>query len=131
MTDGTKGIDDRDGAGEPMEADDLAHYAASAAAADDPEQILGPATDIFGDLHRLIQAGDRLAADGASLAVQDLCLQLCASEAASARASDDKCRFLAIVIRWAWPRTPAVGAVLEESRAREMRRWGQAVEGSG
>ena len=131
MTGDTGSIASTGGADEPIKTDDLARYAAAAAAADDPEQVLGPVTAIFGDLHRLVQAGDRLAADGASLAVQDLGLQLCASEAASARAGDDKCRVLAIIASWAWPRTAAVGAVLAESHAWEMRRWGQAVEGSG
>lgn len=115
----------------PIPANDIARYGAAAAAADDPEQVLGPATESFAGLHRLIQAGDRLAADEASLAVQSLCLQLCASEAASARASDDKVRFLAIMLGWAWPRVPAVGAVLEAAMVAEVARWGQAVEGHG
>ena len=118
------------GAGE-IEPADLARYAAAAAAATDPEQLLEAATAAFGELLKLVQAGDRRAADGASLAVQDHCLALCASEAASARASDDKVRFLAIMLGWAWPRVPAVGAVLEAAIVAEVARWGQAVEGLG
>ncbi len=114
-----------------MEPADLARYAAAAAAATDPERCLEPATAAFGDMRQLLLAGDRRAADGANLAVQDHCLALCASEAASARASDDKVRFLAIMLGWAWPRVPAVGAVLEAAMVAEVARWGQAVEGLG
>lgn len=118
------------GAGSLASAD-LARYAAAAAAAEDPELLLGPATDAFADIRSLLLAGDWRGADGAALAVQDLCLQLCASMAASARASDDKCKFLAIMVGWAWPRVPAVGAVLDASRAQELALWGPSAAGSG
>ena len=107
-----------------LPAADMARYAAAAGAADDPERILGPATGTFRALYEAVRAGDRRSAGVAALAVQDLCLTLCASTATSARASDDKVRFLAIILAWARPRVPAVAAVLEVSRAQEMRRWG-------
>ena len=110
---------------------DLVRYAAAAAAADDHEQTFGPAAAAFCDIRPLLLAGDRRAADGASIAAQDLCLQLCASMADSVRASSHKCSFLETMIGWAWPRAPAVGAVLDASRAGELARWGPPAQGSG
>lgn len=112
-----------DGVASRPSAADLARYAAVAAAADDPERVLGPATDAFRDLHDLVHAGDRVAAAGAAIMVQDLCLQTGVTLAGSATAAENKVRFLAILQGWAWPRAPAVGAVLEASRAQELRRW--------
>lgn len=130
MTAGTARPLQTAGAGSIASAD-LARYAAAAAAAEDPELSLGPATDAFADIRSLLLAGDRRGADGAALVVQDLCLQLCITMAAFARASDDKRRFLAIMVGWAWPRVPAVGAVLDASHAQELARWGPSTEGSG
>ena len=108
---------------------DLTRYRAALAAADDPELVLGPVTDAFSDLHELVCAGDQLAASGAAIAVQDLCLQACVGPAASAEAADDKVQVLTIILRWAWPRAPATAAVLEAARAQELQRWGGEVRG--
>ncbi len=102
---------------------DISRFAAATAAAGDPERVMGAAGAAFVDLHALVRRGDTVAAAGAAITVQDLCLQLCAAPAGSAMASDDKQRFLAIIIRWAWARDPAVAAVLEENRQQELRRW--------
>ena len=115
----------------PPPAGDPARSPPAAAAADDPERVLGPATVAFRALYGAVCDGDGSAASAASLVIQDLCLQLCAGPVTSARAADDKARFLKIVIGWAWPRVPAVAAVLAASREWELRRWGQAVEGNG
>lgn len=129
--DGTLGSDARPpdiGATEPSDVD-LARYRAALAAADDPELVFGPLTDAFQDLYVLVCAGDRLAASGAATTVQDLCLQACVVPAFSAEMADDKVRVLAIVLRWAWPRVPALAAVLETARAQELERWGGDVSG--
>ncbi len=110
-------------------ANPYGRYIAAAAAADDPESVLGPATEVFGDLYELVRAGDRLAARGAAIVVQDLCLQACIAPAASAEAADDRIRFLAIMRHWAWTRAPAIAAVLEAARAQEFQRWGGEVSG--
>ena len=103
---------------------DLARFTAAAAAADDPERVMRAAGTAFADLHNLVCRGERVAAAGAAITVQDLCLQLCAAPAGSARASDDRRRFLAIIVRWAWARVPAVAGVLEANRQQEFERWG-------
>ena len=108
---------------------DLARYAAALAAADDLELVFDPLTDAFGDLYELVCAGDRLAASGAALTIQNLCLQACVVPAASAEAADDKIRVLAIAIRWAWSRVPALAAVLEATIAQDRERWGGDVSG--
>ena len=116
------------GATEPS-AVDLARYAAALAAADDPELVFDFLTDAFVDLYELVCAGDRLAASGAAITVQNLCLQACVVPAASVEAADDKVRVLAIVLKWVWPRAPATAAVLEAARAQELQRWGGEVRG--
>ena len=123
--------DTHPGSEEPPSAADLARYAAAAAAVADPERVLGPASVAFRTLYEAVRAGDGSAARAASLAVQDHCLQLCAAPATSARAADDKVRFLTIIIGWAWPRAPAVAAVLEASCAQELARWGPSAQSSG
>ena len=128
---GTPGTDVRPldpGATEPL-AVDLGRYTAARVAADDPELVLGPLTDAFGDLYYLVRAGDRLAASGAAITVQDLCLQACVVPAASAEAADDKIRVLAIILGWAWSRVPALAAVLEAAIAQERERWGGDASG--
>ncbi len=102
----------------------ISRFAAATAAAGDPERVMEAAGAAFVDLHALVRRGDTMAAAGAAITIQDLCLRLCVAPAGSARASDDKRRFLAIIIRWAWARDPAVAAVLEEKRQQELRRWG-------
>ena len=127
----TLGTDTRQldpGATEPS-AVDLARYTAARVAADDPELVLGPLTDAFGDLYCLVRVGDRLAACGAAIKVQNLSLQACVTPAASAEAADDKIRALAIVLGWAWSRVPALAAVLKAAMAQEGERWGGDVSG--
>ena len=88
-----------------------------------------PLTDAFGDLYCLVRVGDRLAACGAAIKVQNLSLQACVTPAASAEAADDKIRALAIVLGWAWSRVPALAAVLKAAMAQEGERWGGDVSG--
>ena len=45
------------------------------------------------------------------------------SPAATWRAAKSKVRFLRIMIPWAWPRHPALGAVLEAARRAEAVTW--------
>ncbi len=108
-----------------LSALDLARYHAAAAAADDPETLMGATEAAFEDLFALTSAGDLSSAAGAAIVVQDRCLAICASQSTSARAGDDKARFLGIIARWAFPRSPAVAAVLEAARQDEIRRWGR------
>ena len=104
---------------------DLARYAAAAAAADDPEPLMEVAEAAFRDMTVLtILHGDRVAAAGAAIVVQDAALQLCVSPAASEKAADDRYRFLSILLEWAWPRAPAVAATLEACRRRDRALWG-------
>lgn len=72
----------------------------------------------------LTRLGDRVAAAGAAVAVGDVCLRLCASRATSALTADDKARFLALMVGWAWPRDPTLGAVLDAARRAESEVWG-------
>lgn len=109
--------------GDEVRGRDLARYGDAAARADDPERVMSEAQDAFYDLLTLTEAGDRLAAAGAAVLVQDRCIELCAAPSTTARAGDDKRRFLEIMARWAFPRSPAVAAVLEAAREDEARRW--------
>ena len=107
---------------------DLAGYAAAAAAADDPETVMQAGEDAFRDMTRLtILDGDRVAAAGAAIAVQNAALQLCVSPATSKKAADDRYRFLATLVDWAWPRAPAVAAALEVCRRVDRSLWGDDI----
>ena len=117
------------GSGPVVSEADRARYAAVRAAAADPELLFGSALDAFHLLHAAVRASERAAAALATAEVESLCLALCASRAASARAADDRHRFLQIIIGWAWPRRPALAAALEASCAAEMGRWGGEVAG--
>ena len=99
--------------------DQVARYAEAAAAADDPGVAMDAGTDLSAALATLTRLGDRVAAAGAAVAVGDVCLRLCASLATSALAADDKARFLTLMVGWAWPRHPALGAMLDEARRTE------------
>ena len=104
-------------------ASDMERYRAVAARAGDPERLMEEAQWAFSDLMTLTNAGDRSAAAGAAISVLDRCLELCAAPSTTARAADDKRRFLRIIARWAFARSPAVAAVLEAARRDEERRW--------
>lgn len=108
---------------------DLARYAAAALAADAPNALMDVATDHFAAMTKLVRAGDRSAAAGAAVAVSDACITLCVAPAGSARASDERSRFLGIMAGWAWRRAPALAAVLEAARQVERARWGGDVGG--
>ena len=110
--------------------DDLARYAAAAVRADDPETLMKAAEEAFRDMTVLvILLGDRVAAAGAAIVVQDAALQLCVSPAASEKAADDRHRLLSILLDWAWPRAPAVAAALEACRRRDRTLWGDDIGG--
>ena len=88
------------------------------AAADDPGAVMEAGTEAFVVIAALARLGDPVATAGPAVVVSDAYLCLCVSPPASARAADDKARFLAIVVGWAWPRHPALGAALEALRQR-------------
>jgi hypothetical protein len=104
--------------------DQVVRYAEAAAAADDPGAVMDAATDVFAAMAALARQGDRVAMAGAAVAVGDACLRLCVSPATSAGAADDKVRFLALMVGWAWPLEPVLGAVLEASWRAEVEAWG-------
>jgi hypothetical protein len=66
-------------------------------------------------------------ASAGAVTVGDACLRLCVSPATSALAADDKTRFLALMVGWAWPRDPALGAVLDAARQAESAAWGEEI----
>ena len=78
----------------------------------------------------MIDSGTDLFVAIAALARQgDACLRLCASPSTSALAADDKTRFLGLIVGWAWPRDPALGAVLDAARRAESAAWGEEIAG--
>ena len=109
---------------------DMARYAAAVAAAADPNGVMDAVTEQFRDLARLTAAGDRLAVLGATNRVSEGCLRLCAVPAASSAAAEDKARFLAIMAGWAWPRRPALAAIIDAAREAERQSWGGDVTGT-
>ena len=106
-----------------VRACDSRRFAAHAAAAADPEIIMGAVRTAFTDLHHLTRQGDRAGAAGAAAAITNQALLLCAIAATSAVQADDKVRFLTIVARWSLSRYPKLTAVLQASVQQEQRRW--------
>lgn len=111
---------------------DLVRYAAALAAADDPEAVMKAGEEAFRDMTRLaILHGDRAAAAGAAIAVQDAALRLCVGPAASEKAADDRYRYLSILLDWAWPRAPTVAATLEACCRADRALWGDDIGRAG
>lgn len=109
---------------------DVARYAAAVAAAADPDGTMDRATERFRDMAHLTDVGDRLTALGAANGVAEDCLRLCAVPAATASAAENKIRFLAIMSGWAWPRRPALAAIIDAAREAERRAWGGDLTGA-
>lgn len=108
---------------------DTTRYAAALAAAADPNGVMDGATERFRDMARSAAAGDRPAVLAAADGVAESCLRLCAAPAASPGAAENKVRFLDIMAGWAWPRRPALAAILDAAREAERRAWGGDVAG--
>lgn len=120
--------------GEPMAGDgsdaaDRARHAAALAAEADPELAFGPVLVAFERMKLAVCAGDLAAGALAARELEICCLALCVAPAASAAAADDRRGVMKIIVGWAWPRRPALAAVLEVNIAEEARRWGGAVAG--
>ena len=106
-----------------LEPDDIARFTAAAEAC--PDDLMDSATAIFRAMATAERQGDRGGVSASAVVVADTCLQVCVSQAATWRAAESKVRFLGIMIPWAWPRHPALGAVLEASRRAEAAAWGE------
>ena len=109
---------------------DLERYDAAVAAAADPNSVMDTSTALFRTMARLTASGDHPAALGAANGVAEDCLRLCAVQAASSVAADDKIRFLTIMARWAWPRRPALAAVFDAAGEAERLAWGLDITSS-
>ncbi len=110
-----------------LDPDDVARFTAAAEAR--PDSLMDSATDAFAIMAAAAAQGARDAAAAAAVVVGDTCLQICVSPAATWRAAESKVRFLGIMIPWAWPRYPALGAVLDASRRAESEAWGDPANG--
>ena len=106
----------------PLTLDDIERYTAAAAAC--PADLMDSATDAFAIMAAASHQGELDATTAAATVVGDTCLQLCTLMASTWKEADDKTRFLTIMIPWAWPREPALGAVLEAARRAEAGIWG-------
>jgi hypothetical protein len=105
-----------------LTADDMARYAAAGAAL--PNDLMDSATDAFAIMTFAATHGDRDVVAAATVVLGDTCLQICVAPATTKWEADDKARFLALMVGWAWPREPVLGAVLEASRRAEVEAWG-------
>lgn len=102
---------------------DIERFAAAVAAAADPSSVMDAASERFKHMGALQRAGDHAGVAEAARTIADACLRLCVSPANNERSAGDKSRFLAIMLKWAWPRHPALGAVLEAARRAEAAAW--------
>ena len=106
-----------------LDPDDVARFTAAAEAR--PDSLMDSATDAFAIMAAAAAQGARDAAAAAAVVVADTCLQVCVTPSAIHQDAEDKVRFLRIMIPWAWPRHPALGAVLEAARRAEAAAWGR------
>ncbi|MGI4765015.1 MAG: hypothetical protein ACRYGP_08110 [Janthinobacterium lividum] len=94
-----------------LKPDDIEHFTAAAEArADD---LMDSATASFRAMVTAAREGDRDGVAASAVVVADTCLQVCVIPAKTWEGADNKARFLRLMIPWAWPRHPALGAVLE------------------
>ena len=100
-----------------LEPDDIARFTAAAEAR--PDDLMDSAGAAFTAMAAAGRQGDRDGVAASAIVVADTCLQVCVSPAATWRAAESKVRFLGIMIPWAWPRHPALGAMLDAARRAE------------
>ena len=104
-----------------LEPDDIARFTAAARARSD--DLMDSATAIFRAMTTAAREGDRDGVAASAVVVADTSLQLCVSPATTREGAEDKARFLRLMVGWAWPRHPALGAVLEAARRAEAEVW--------
>ncbi len=104
-----------------LEPYDVARFTAAAEAR--PDDLMESAGVAFAAMATAERQNDRDGVAKSAVVVADTCLQVCVSPAATWRAAENKVRFLGIMIPWAWPRHPALGAVLEAARRAESEAW--------
>lgn len=103
---------------------DVVRHVRAREAADDPTAVIAEAMGVARDMADLARAGKHELARNAAAILGNLCLRLCAGRAVTAQDAARKQRFLAIMGRWAWPRDPVLGAVLDAARRAEEAIWG-------
>ncbi len=109
--------------------DDVQRFAAAAEAR--PDDLMDSATTAFAAMATAARQGNRDCVAASAVAVGDTCLQVCGLRAETQRQAENKIRFLGLMIPWAWPRHPALGAVLEAARRAESAVWDSDDFGSG
>ncbi|MGI4763562.1 MAG: hypothetical protein ACRYGP_00585 [Janthinobacterium lividum] len=104
-----------------LELDDVARFTAAAEArADD---LMDSATKAFRAMVTAACEGDRDGVAASAVVVGDTCLQVCMCSATTWEEAENKTRFLRLMVGWAWPRHPALGAVLDAARRAEAEVW--------
>lgn len=111
---------------EPTPAE-LDRYSAAMAAAADPRALMDAATERFEAMTVSQKAADHAGVARAARALGDDCLRLCTVPATDEQAAGEKARFLVIMSRWAWPRRPALSAVMDAAVRAECRTWGDRI----
>ena len=104
-----------------LEPDDIERFTAAARAR--PGDLMDSATAAFAAMTAAERQGDRDGVAASAVVVGNTCLQVCVSQATTWEAAENKTRFLRLMVGWAWPREPALGAVLEAARRAEVDLW--------
>lgn len=104
-----------------LEPADIERFTAAGEAR--PNNLMDSAGDAFKAMAAAVREGDRDGAASSAVVVGDTLLQLCVTSAATWEAAENKSRFLCIMLKWAWPREPALGAVLDAARRSESAAW--------
>ena len=104
-----------------LDPDDVARFTAAAEARSD--DLMDSAGVAFAAMASAERQNDRDGMAASAVVVADTCLQLCVTPAATWRDAESKVRFLRLMVGWAWPRHPALGAVLEAALRAESETW--------
>ena len=104
-----------------LEPDDVKRFTAAAEAR--LAGLMDSATRAFAIMATAERRGDRDGVAASAIVASDTCLQVCVITATTWQEAETKAAFLSLMLGWAWPRHPALGAVMEASRRVEADAW--------
>ena len=104
-----------------LEFDDVKRFTAAAEAR--PKDLMESASVAFRAMATAAREGDHDGVTASAIVIADTLLQVCVITATNWQEADTKAAFLNLMMGWAWPRHPALGAVLEAARRAESVEW--------
>ena len=104
-----------------LDPDDAARFTAATEAR--LADLMDSATRAFAIMATAERRGNRDGVAASAIVASETCLQVCVITATAWQEAETKAAFLSLMLGWAWPRHPALGAVLEAARRAEAVTW--------